>query len=61
VQRDDVRIVATHQLTPERAELVSGAERILFIDQARRRAPGTVECKPLSTVERSACRVVAIP
>lgn len=53
VQREDVRIVATHQLTPEIAELVSHAERVLFIDAARGGKPGYIECKPVAPASPS--------
>ena len=35
LRRDDVQVLATHQLTPELSELVSRADRVFFIDVAR--------------------------
>ncbi len=46
-QRDDIQVLATHQLTPELSELASRAERVLFIDAARSGDPGTLNCCPV--------------
>lgn len=50
LRRDDVQILATHQLTPELSDLVSRADRVLFIDAARRGDPGTLKCQPVLPV-----------
>lgn len=44
-RRDDVHVLATHQLTPELAELASQADRVLFIDAAQSGPPGTMTCR----------------
>lgn len=44
---DDVHIIATQQLTPEISEIVSRAERVLFIDAACTGEPGTLKCKQI--------------
>lgn len=41
---EEVRVVAAHQLLPEAAEMVSNAERVLFIDAARHGNPGEIVC-----------------
>ncbi len=43
--RDDVHVLATHQLTPELAELASHADRVLFVDAAQGGQPGTMTCR----------------
>jgi hydrogenase maturation protease len=45
LSRDDVQIVAAHQLAPEIAEAASRAERILFVDAAQGGAPGSLTCE----------------
>jgi len=45
--RDDVRVVAAHQLLPEMAELASRAERVLFIDAAQAGDPGSIACETI--------------
>lgn len=52
--RDDVQVLATHQLTPELSDLVSRAERVLFIDAARCGEPGTLKCHRVLPVARPA-------
>ena len=47
----DIHVVAAHQLTPEMAELVSRAERVLFVDAARRGQPGSLLCSRVAPVE----------
>ncbi len=47
IQRDDVRVVAAHQLTPEMAEQVSRAETVIFIDSSRTGKPGSVRRQPV--------------
>jgi hydrogenase maturation protease len=54
LQRDDVQVLATHQLTPELSEPVSNAERILFIDAARGGDPGILKCKLVVPIETGA-------
>jgi len=44
-RRDDVHVLATHQLTPELAELASRADHVLFIDAAQTGDPGTMTCR----------------
>jgi hydrogenase maturation protease len=46
--RDDIQVVAAHQLTPEISELASRAELVLFIDAAHRGKPGTLKCEPIT-------------
>lgn len=48
LRRDDVQVLATHQLTPEISELASRADRILFIDAAYSGEPGTLRCRSVS-------------
>ena len=43
LRRDDVQVLATHQLTPELSDLVSRAELVLFIDATRSEDPGNDE------------------
>lgn len=43
-----VRIEVSHQLTPELAEPISRAERVLFIDVDMRLAPGALQLDPLT-------------
>lgn len=52
LQRDDVQVVATYQLTPELSELASRAHRVLFIDAARSGEPGTLKCQPVFPSEQ---------
>jgi hydrogenase maturation protease len=47
----DVQVIATHQLTPEIAEFASHADRVLFVDAARGRGPGSVGCKRIALTE----------
>ena len=54
LQRDDVRVLATHQLMPELSELVSRADRVLFIDAARIGDPGTLRCQKVLPVALAA-------
>ena len=51
--RDDVRVLATHQLTPEIAELISRAERVLFIDAACSGDPGEVKLRKVAAATPS--------
>jgi len=41
--RDDIRVVATQQLTPEISDMASRAELVLFVDAARSGSPGTLK------------------
>lgn len=45
LRRDDVQVLATHQLTPELSDLVSRADLVLFIDATRSEDPGTMRCQ----------------
>jgi hydrogenase maturation protease len=40
-----VEVVACHQLTPELAEPISRAERVVFVDVREGAVPGRVECR----------------
>jgi hydrogenase maturation protease len=46
--RDDIQVIAAHQLMPEIAEAVSRAEQVLFIDAALHGTPGSLSCTQLS-------------
>ena len=50
LRRDDVQVLATHQLTPELSDWVSRADRVFFIDAARSGDPGTLRCQPVLPV-----------
>jgi hydrogenase maturation protease len=50
LRRDDVQVLATQQLTPELCDLVSRADRVLFIDAARSGDPGTLRCQQILPV-----------
>jgi hydrogenase maturation protease len=52
-QRDDVQVIAAHQLTPEMAEAASRAERVLFVDATHKGKPGIVRCEPVAPVARA--------
>jgi hydrogenase maturation protease len=41
----EVEILKVHQLTPELAEDISHAERVIFVDAAASGEPGTLSCK----------------
>jgi hydrogenase maturation protease len=43
----DVQVIACHQLTPELAEDIGAAERVLFIDAARDLPSGEIRCAPV--------------
>jgi hydrogenase maturation protease len=45
--RDDIQVVAAHQLTPEISERASRAELVLFIDAAQSGEPGTLQCEQI--------------
>jgi len=45
--RDDVRVVAAQQLTPEMSEMASRAELVLFLDAAQSGEPGTLQCSEI--------------
>ena len=53
LRREDVQIVAVHQLAPEIAEAVSRAEHVLFVDAARDGAPGSLGCAQVSPAAAS--------
>ena len=44
---NEVHVVATQQLTPEISEIVSHAERVLFVDAATTGQPGTLRCRQI--------------
>ena len=44
----EAKIILRHQLTPDLAEDVSQADRVLFIDAAQDIPPGEVKCQALS-------------
>ena len=50
LRRDDVQVLATHQLTPELSDLVSRADLVLFIDATRSEDPGTMRCQQVLPV-----------
>ena len=41
----EVRVIAAHQLTPEMAEQVAGASRVLFLDATHGGVPGEIRCE----------------
>lgn len=43
----DVGVIAAHQLLPEHADLLKGADRVVFVDAAEDVAPGEIEAGPL--------------
>ena len=43
----DVEVIACQQLTPELAEIISRAERAVFIDACHGAYPGTISCQPV--------------
>jgi len=51
--RDDVQVIAAHQLAPEMAEGASHAEHILFVDAAHNGTPGSLSCEPVSPAAAS--------
>jgi hydrogenase maturation protease len=40
----DTEVLTLHQLTPELAETISHAERVLFVDAGREGRPGEIRC-----------------
>ena len=51
-QRDEnLHILKVLQLTPELAESISEAERIIFVDAAAHGEPGTLTCDPVTSSE----------
>ena len=53
--RDDVQVIATHQLTPEVAEAASQSEHTVFVDAALQGTPGSLSCEqvsPAATINR---------
>lgn len=44
----EVRVIAAHQLTPELAEEVAGAQYVLFLDAAAQGSPGEVSLRQLA-------------
>jgi len=44
----EAEIVSRHQLTPEMAEHISHADRVLFIDATRDGTPGEITCQPVN-------------
>jgi hydrogenase maturation protease len=47
----DVNVIATQQLMPEIAEIISRAEKVLFVDAAQVGLPGSVRCKRIEVEE----------
>jgi hydrogenase maturation protease len=45
LSRADVQVFARQQLTPEIADFVSRARRVLFVDAARKGKPGNLVCQ----------------
>ena len=43
----EVEVFACQQLTPELAEIISRAQRAVFIDTCRGAQPGTISCQPV--------------
>jgi hydrogenase maturation protease len=50
IHSPDVQVIASHQLTPELAEDISQAERVLFIDVARDLPQGEVRCEAIASM-----------
>ena len=46
-RHDPIHVLAVHQLTPELAEPVSNAERVIFIDASHQGEPGTWKCEEI--------------
>jgi hydrogenase maturation protease len=44
----DSQVLTCHQLTPELAEDISGADAVFFIDAGRGGEPGELTCRPVS-------------
>jgi hydrogenase maturation protease len=44
---ESIHVLAVHQLTPELAEPVSKAERVIFIDASQQGEPGTWKCEEI--------------
>ncbi len=47
IARSDVQVLAQQQLTPEIADFASRADRVLFVDAARNRKPGSLVCRKI--------------
>jgi hydrogenase maturation protease len=47
-QRDDVEILALHQLTPELAEPISRAHKVVFVDASADSTPGVITYRPVT-------------
>lgn len=45
---DEARVIACHQLTPELAEPIAAADRVIFIDAEEGEEPGRVACAPVT-------------
>jgi len=45
---EDVAVLLRHQLTPELAERVLPAERVIFVDASAQQPPGQIRCRRLS-------------
>jgi hydrogenase maturation protease len=52
-----VEVIACHQLTPELAEVVSRATRVIFIDAAAEGTPGTIRRQEVTTAASSSSLV----
>ena len=44
---ESVEVLPCHQLTPELAERVAAARRVIFVDAAIGRQPGLIRCRPV--------------
>jgi hydrogenase maturation protease len=47
----DIEILAVHQLTPELADPISRAARVIFIDAAANGAPGAIQERPIAPAQ----------
>jgi hydrogenase maturation protease len=48
INREDVAIMALHQLTPELVEPISRARAVVFVDACHAESPGLVRCMPVA-------------
>jgi hydrogenase maturation protease len=48
---EELHVLKVLQLTPELAETISGAERVIFVDAAAHGEPGTLTCDSVGTAE----------
>jgi hydrogenase maturation protease len=50
-QREDVEVLALHQLTPELVEPISRAHRVVFVDASAETAPGAVTYRAVTPTQ----------